>query len=419
MEELLERNDFNDSTSGGFAARCRSGSYFCRYWSCPRAIQGFISSELRQEHEASHAPRFRCSDSACGFFGRDLKNRTAMKKHYDKYHSDDGLAAIPTSLRQVSAGPQQDRSRFSLKESSSASRKRSFYTTEEEEVSGGDKYTPLLMPQMQQKQPHLLVDQQQFLRQQAYPQQRAYMEQLRLQQQAQMQNDYVTHSIPNGGHTTQHLQQAQPHVQNPNQQPQPQQRVGQEPQQLQMQSVIQGFYNEAMQTLAAGHGGNTAAITQQEQSDARKTAIERGTHYFEAQQALRQGEQQQQIAHIQATYGQTPGAQQSGLQDGTRVQPDRGPPMNNSGGQQIAAANGPPNVGQQPAPANYQKFHTYVSSIPEPSRTAFRVNFRQTQERKRAEEAAAQADALHAPVAPMSREGNKSQPAPKANTNAS
>ncbi len=137
MEELLERNDFNDSTSGGFAARCRSGSYFCRYRSCPRAIQGFISSDLRQEHEASHAPRFRCSDSACGFFGRDLKNRTAMKKHNDKYHDDEGLAAIPTSLRRVSARPQHDRSRFSLKESSSASPQRSLTAAKEYDVQPG------------------------------------------------------------------------------------------------------------------------------------------------------------------------------------------------------------------------------------------------------------------------------------------
>ncbi len=431
MEELLERNNLGDLAPGGFAARCRSGAYICRYQNCPRAIQGFISSDLRQEHENSHAPSFRCSDSACVFFGRELKNRTAMKQHNDKYHSDDGLAAIPTSLRQVSAGPQQARSRFSLKESSSASRKRSFHTTEEDEVTSGDNYTPLLMPQMQQNQPGLLADQQQLLQQRQpspladqrllLPQQE-YLQQLRVvqqAQQAQMQNDYITHSMPNGGLTAQHLQQAQPQMQNPNQQPQPQQRMGLNTQQGQMQVCIQGFYNKAMQALTARHGGNAAAITPQEQSNARRTAIERGTHYFQAQQALRQEEQQQQIAHIQPTYGQALGAQQSGLQDGTRVQLDRGPPMNNSGGQQIAAANGQPDVGQQPAPAKHQKFQTYVSSIPEPSRTAFRVNFRQTQERKRAEEAAAQAGVPHAPIAPMSGKGNKSQPAPKANTNAS
>ena len=98
---------------------------------------------------------------------------------------------------------------------------------------------------------------------------------------------------------------------------------------------------------------------------------------------------------------------------------------NASGGQQNAAANGQPGVGQQPVPANMLKFQRYVANIPEPQRTAFLAQFRQRQERKKAEEAAAQAGAPNAPsvpnapVAPMSGEGNKTQPAPKANTNAS
>lgn len=134
LEELLEHNNINDAVSGDFAARHHSGSYLCRYRSCPRATQGFNSSDLRQKHESSHASRFRCTDSACGFFGRALKSRAAMNKHTIKYHGDDSLTSIPTSLRKASACSQQDRPRFSLKESSSASRKRSFRAAEEDEV---------------------------------------------------------------------------------------------------------------------------------------------------------------------------------------------------------------------------------------------------------------------------------------------
>ena len=127
MEDLFECNNLTDAASGDFAARHRSGSYFCRYRSCPRAIKGFNSSNLRQEHENSHVPPFRCTDPACGFLGRVLKDRVAMNKHNKKYHDDGGLAAIPASLRRTSTLLQKDRSRFLLDGPSSASRKRPFH----------------------------------------------------------------------------------------------------------------------------------------------------------------------------------------------------------------------------------------------------------------------------------------------------
>lgn len=135
LEELLETNNFNVAVPDDFAARHRSGSYLCRYRSCPRAIQGFGTPDLRQEHETSHAPLFRCTDSTCGLFGRALTTRAAMNKHSNKYHGDDRLGAIPTSLRKVSARP-QDRSRFLLKEPPSASRKRSFDAAKDEIAMG-------------------------------------------------------------------------------------------------------------------------------------------------------------------------------------------------------------------------------------------------------------------------------------------
>ena len=124
LEELLETNSIGDAASGDFTARHSSGSYFCRYRSCPRAVQGFSSSHLRYEHENSHTSYLRCTDSRCGLFGRALKSRAALNRHIQKYHDGDGLAAIPTCLRRTSALLQQDRPRFLLQEPSAASRER-------------------------------------------------------------------------------------------------------------------------------------------------------------------------------------------------------------------------------------------------------------------------------------------------------
>lgn len=135
LEELLENNSLNDVASGNFAARHHSGWYLCRYRNCPRATEGFSSSELRHEHESSHAAHFGCTDPACGFFGKALKSRAAMNKHNTKYHGDDVLTAIPSFVRKASARQQQDKSRFLLKESSSIRRKCSFDAAEEDEVT--------------------------------------------------------------------------------------------------------------------------------------------------------------------------------------------------------------------------------------------------------------------------------------------
>ena len=131
-----------------------------------------------------------------------------------------------------------------------------------------------------------------------------YIASLQRQQRAQMQNGTVGHGMPNGGSSAQHLQQPRAPQQNPNQQTQPQHPNLNLTQQRQMHTCIQGFYNKAMQTMAARHGGNTAAITPQEQQNARQTAIQRGTAHFKQQQALMR-QQQQTIAHMQAM-GQIP-----------------------------------------------------------------------------------------------------------------
>lgn len=107
--------------------------YLCRYRGCPRAIQGFSSPDLRQEHENNHAPLFRCNYAGCKILGRGLTSRAAMDKHNKKYH-DYTLAAIPTSLRKASTRPQHDRPRFLLKEPSSNSLTRSPHVVEKDNV---------------------------------------------------------------------------------------------------------------------------------------------------------------------------------------------------------------------------------------------------------------------------------------------
>lgn len=161
LEDLLEHNTLSDAASGGFAARHHLGSYLCRYRSCPRATQGFDSSDLRQKHESSHASRFRCTDPACGFFGKELKSRAAMNKHSIKYHGDDNLTTIPTTLRKAFPHPQQDRSRFLLKESSPASRKRSFDASEEHTLQNHQMQMQPMLPLQRERNRVLMTSQEQ------------------------------------------------------------------------------------------------------------------------------------------------------------------------------------------------------------------------------------------------------------------
>ena len=73
-----------------------------------------------------------------------MKNREAINKHTAKYHGDNALTNIPNSLRKASARPQEDRSRFLLKEPSSASRTRSFHAVEEDEAIAPTRAPPMM-----------------------------------------------------------------------------------------------------------------------------------------------------------------------------------------------------------------------------------------------------------------------------------
>ena len=83
-----------------FKNRHRLGAFLCRYRDCPRSEQGFGSSELRQKHEDSHSPIFRCTESTCGYYGWTYKTRSAMQKHIGSYHTTEHPANIPNTLNQ-------------------------------------------------------------------------------------------------------------------------------------------------------------------------------------------------------------------------------------------------------------------------------------------------------------------------------
>ena len=85
-------------------------------------------------------------------------------------------------------------------------------------------------------------------------------------------------------------------------------------------------------------------------------------------------------------------------------------------GQQAAAVNGQPAVGQQPVPLNVQRFQRYVANMPEPQKSNFIQIFKQRQERTKLEKAEAAAQ-TGAPVAPMGGQGTNTQSVPTAKAN--
>ena len=111
VENLLGQQHTSDTALDEFYARHNSGAFFCRYRNCPRATQGFGSSELRMAHEGSHVPQFRCTNSECGFFGWTYNTRDALKKHAEQYHQKDDLL-VPNALRRKSIHPHEDKALF-------------------------------------------------------------------------------------------------------------------------------------------------------------------------------------------------------------------------------------------------------------------------------------------------------------------
>ena len=114
VEELMKTEEPNNETLYAFIVRHASGAFLCRYRGCPRAAQGFRTSELRGKHEESHRPRFQCTHATCGLFGTTFNSRAALKKHTARYHDEDNTASVPNSLTRKPRGPREERALFAF-----------------------------------------------------------------------------------------------------------------------------------------------------------------------------------------------------------------------------------------------------------------------------------------------------------------
>ena len=98
--------------------------YFCRYRRCPRASQGFLSMELRQLHESSHLPLYRCENSKCYFFGYNFTSRATISQHIVQYHHEQDILTIASPLLSRRRRRVEDKALFRLKETLAESKAR-------------------------------------------------------------------------------------------------------------------------------------------------------------------------------------------------------------------------------------------------------------------------------------------------------
>ena len=117
VEKIMGSEQVADKNLSDFQARRSTGAFLCRYRNCTRAAQGFNTQELRKIHEESHAPRFRCTEAACGFPDWLFHTRAALKSHATRYHDEERTTSIPDSLGETPRRSLQDRPLFTLKES--------------------------------------------------------------------------------------------------------------------------------------------------------------------------------------------------------------------------------------------------------------------------------------------------------------
>ena len=112
----MEQSD--DAALNDFKRQHRPEAFLCRYTNCPKAIVGYSSAELRQQHEATHAQQFRCVYSACGFSEWTFHTRNSLRNHVAKYHSKNKASQIPDNLSRR-LRRQKERPLFSLGDHSS------------------------------------------------------------------------------------------------------------------------------------------------------------------------------------------------------------------------------------------------------------------------------------------------------------
>ena len=135
----MDTEEPHNEILSNFHGRQASSAFLCRYQKCPRAAQGFRTSELREKHEESHRSRFQCSHAPCGFFGTTFNTRAALKKHAAQYHDEEDAASIPNSLARKPRRAPEDRSLFTFT-AESRKRRRSHDLSPQDNMKMGTRF---------------------------------------------------------------------------------------------------------------------------------------------------------------------------------------------------------------------------------------------------------------------------------------
>jgi hypothetical protein len=82
-----------------------ASAFVCRYSSCSRSSNGFGSLRKREQHEALHAKRLKCTESSCEFYISGFTTKWALQRHNRKYHPKIAQVEIPTIQSHASIPP--------------------------------------------------------------------------------------------------------------------------------------------------------------------------------------------------------------------------------------------------------------------------------------------------------------------------
>jgi hypothetical protein len=93
-----------------FKATYGPSAYICRYMKCSRATHGFDTPMRRDEHEAAHQRKYRCTYPSCVYFSSGFATKNSLNRHNEAYHStilkNASLSeGIVLALRQVRRSP--------------------------------------------------------------------------------------------------------------------------------------------------------------------------------------------------------------------------------------------------------------------------------------------------------------------------
>lgn len=92
----MEPNGIDQNLLDRFVEIYGQSAFVCRYRGCPRALDGFISTEQRQRHEILHLKRLKCADMTCEFYIPGFSTKSELQRHNRKYHTKPDDAGIPS-----------------------------------------------------------------------------------------------------------------------------------------------------------------------------------------------------------------------------------------------------------------------------------------------------------------------------------